>query len=207
MCVWLPPFSSSAARMYSFSTSSSGRTVPRVATGIGKRLADLLGQVLELDATSARERDGALHGVLELAHVARPLVAQELIGGARGEARDLALHPQRRVREQHPGERQDVVPALAQRRHVQLDDLEPVVEVLPEGAARDAVGEVAVGGGQDAHVDPPALVLADAPDLPLLQRAQELDLHARRDLADLVQQQRPAVGRLEQARPVLRSRR
>ena len=105
--------------------------------------------------------------------------------------------------EQHPGERQDVVPALAQRRHVQLDDLEPVVEILPEGAAGDPVGEVAVGGGHDAHVDLPALVLADAPDLPLLERPQELDLHARRDLADLVQQQRPAVGRLEQARPVL----
>ena len=153
MCVWLPPFSSSAARMYSFSISSSGRTVPVVATGVGKRLADLLGQVLELHAAAARERDGALHGVLELAHVARPLVAQQLIGGARGEAGDLALHAQRRVREQHPRERQDVVAALAQRRHVQLDDLEPVVEVLAEGAARDAVGEVAVGGGHDAHVD------------------------------------------------------
>ena len=65
------------------------------------------------------------------------------------------------------------------------------------------MGEVAVGGGHDAHVDLAALVLADAPDLPLLQRPQELDLHARRDLADLVEQQRPAVGRLEQARPVL----
>ena len=36
---------------------------------------------------------------------------------------------------------------------MQLDDLEPVVEVLPEGAACDAVGEVAVGRGDDAHVD------------------------------------------------------
>ena len=71
---------------------------------------------------------------------------------------------------------------------MQLDDLEPVVEVLPEGAARHPVGKVAVGGGQDAHVDVPALVLSDAPDLPLLQCAQELDLHPRRDLADLVEQ-------------------
>jgi hypothetical protein len=37
-----------------------------------------------------------------------------------GEGRDLALHPQRRVREQHPGERQDVVSALAKRRRAQL---------------------------------------------------------------------------------------
>jgi hypothetical protein len=87
---------------------------------------------------------------------------------------------------------------------VQLDHLEPVVEILPEIAAGHAVGQVAVGGSHHAHVDLAALVLADAPDLPLLQRSQELDLHARRNLADLVEQQRPAVGGLEQARPILR---
>src|SRR3954462_13089715 len=81
---------------------------------------------------------------------------------------------------------------------MQLDDLEAVVEVLPEVAARDAVGEIAVGGGHDAYVDAPALVLADAANLALLQRPQQLDLHTRGDLADFVEQQRAAVRRLEQ---------
>ena len=85
---------------------------------------------------------------------------------------------------------------------MQLHDLEPVVEVLAKGAARDPVSQVAVGGGHHAHVDPSALVLAHAPDLPLLQGSQELDLHAGRDLADFVEQQRAAVGRLEQPRSV-----
>src|SRR6202158_1523100 len=83
----------------------------------GKRLADLLGWVLELHAASARERDSALHGVLKLAHVSRPLVAQELVCRPRGKARDLPLHPQRRLPEQYPGERQNVVSALAQGWH------------------------------------------------------------------------------------------
>ena len=132
------------------------------------------------------------------------MVAQQLIGGGRGQAGNLALHAQGRVRQQHPGQRQDVVSPLAQRGHVQLDHLEPIVQVLAKSAARNSVGQLAVGGGQHAHVDPAALVLAHAADLALLQRAQQLDLHAGRDLAHFVEQQRAAVGRLEQARSVLR---
>ena len=49
----------------------------------------------------------------------------------------------------------------------------------------------------------PGLVLPDAPDLPFLERPQQLDLHARRDLADLVQQEGAPVGGLEQAGPVV----
>src|SRR4029079_1436235 len=85
-----------------------------------ERMANLLGQILDLHATAARERDRALHCVLELSHVARPLVAEELIGGAGGEAENLTCHAQRSVREQHPRERQHVVSALAQGRDMQL---------------------------------------------------------------------------------------
>ena len=87
---------------------------------------------------------------------------------------------------------------------MQLDHLETVVKILAKAAARHAVGQVAVGGGQHANVDLAVLVFADAPDFALLQRSQELDLHTRRDLADFIEQQRPAIGRLEEARTVLR---
>ena len=45
---------------------------------------------------------------------------------------------------------------------------------------------------------------ADARELPLLEHAQELDLRRRRDLADLVEEEVPAVGQLEPAEPALR---
>src|SRR5688572_22591243 len=41
---------------------------PSGGHGTRERLADLFGEVVELDATPLGERDGALHGVLELAH-------------------------------------------------------------------------------------------------------------------------------------------
>jgi hypothetical protein len=68
---------------------------------------------------------------------------------------------------------------------VQLDDLEPVVEILPEGAVCDPVGQVAVGGGQNTHIHRSALALPDPTDLPLLKHPQELDLHAWRDLTPI----------------------
>ena len=64
--------------------------------------------------------------------------------------------------------------------------------------------EVAVGGGDHADVHRAAPVLADAADLAFLQHPQQFDLHARRDLADLVEQERAPVRRLEQSGAVLR---
>src|SRR5438874_700569 len=50
-----------------------------------------------------------------------------------------------------------------------------------------------------AHVHLHADAAADALERALLEHAQQLGLERRRDLADLVQQQRPAVGQLEAA--------
>src|SRR5207247_1719214 len=51
----------------------------------------------------------------------------------------------------------------------------------------------------DARVDRVRLAAADAQGLALLQRAQELHLDVRRDLGDLVEEERAAVGALEAA--------
>src|SRR5262249_54016635 len=57
--------------------------------------------------------------------------------------------------------------------------------------------EVAVGGGDDAHVDGDGLGSADALEGPLLEDAEELGLALGGELADLVEEQGPAVGELE----------
>ena len=60
------------------------------------------------------------------------------------------------------------------------------------------VFEAAVGRGDDPRVDAARQVLADPPDLAVLEHAQQLGLGARRQLADLVEEQRAAVRLLEQ---------
>src|SRR5258706_42002 len=51
------------------------------------------------------------------------------------------------------------------------------------------------------HIAGDGLVAAHAAQLALLQHAQELGLHLRRDVADLVEEEGPAGGLLEQAPP------
>ena len=89
--------------------------------------------------------------------------------------------------------------AIAQRREVDRHDVEPIEEILAEAPRLDLGLEIAVGRGDDAHVDAVRLHAADALELALLERAQELHLHLERDLADLVEEQRAAVGELEAA--------
>ena len=89
--------------------------------------------------------------------------------------------------------------ALAQRRQVDADDVQPVEEVLAEPALLHLVLQVDVGGGDDAHVDLDRLHAAQAHELALLHHAQQLGLRLERDVADLVEEDAALVGELEQA--------
>ena len=92
-----------------------------------------------------------------------------------------------------------VFATLVERRHLDVHDVEAVVQILAEVTAHDQLLQVAVRGGDDAHVDRRRLGAADRAHLVLLQHAQQLDLQTHRHVADLVEHQRAAVGRLEQA--------
>ena len=137
--------------------------------------------------------------VLQLPDVAGPVVALEHGQGLRGDAAHLLAELLAELLEEVGDEQRDVLAALAQRRQVDRDDVEAVEEVLAHRPLRHRRLEVAVGGGDEPHVGLDVLRVADAPDLALLDGPQELDLQQRRDLGDLVEEQRAAVGRGEEA--------
>ena len=110
--------------------------------------------VLDLD-------DEALHLVLQLAHVARPVVGLEELHRLLREARRGLAELGRVALEEVLGEERDVLAALAQRRHADGEDLEAVVEVLAEAPLGDLLLEVAVRRRDDAHVDALLLRRAD----------------------------------------------
>ena len=84
---------------------------------------------------------------------------------------------------------QHVVAALAQRRQVDGDDVEPVEEIGAEAAPPDLLLEVAIGRGDDADVHRDRLGGADRNHLPLLEHAQQLHLQRRRHLAHFVEEE------------------
>ena len=96
-------------------------------------------------------------------------------------------------------QRRDVVLPLAQRRQVDVDDVQPVVEVLAEAALVHHLLEVAVGGRDDARVDADRLHAAEPHELALLHHAQQLGLRLVRDVADLVEEDAALVGEVVEA--------
>ena len=150
---------------------------------------------------AARQDHRALDDVLELAHVARPGVrrpATPARAGSMPRTRLPMVCAYFWTKCSH--EQRDVAGPVAQRRQRDREDVEPVVEILAELAVGDQLLEIAVGRRHHAHVDLDRLGAADALELALLQHAQQLDLHVERQVADLVEEQRAAVGQLEAAR-------
>ena len=86
---------------------------------------------------------------------------------------------------------------------MELHDVDAIVKVSAEAVLADFLLEVARRCGHDANVHRARGVVSDAPDLAFLENAQELDLERERQLADLVEEDRAAVGFLEQAAPLL----
>ena len=101
------------------------------------------------------------------------------------------------------GEARDIADALAQGRHRDLEDVDPVEQVLAELLVRDHVREVLVRRGDDPHVDLDGLGPADRCERTLLEHAQELHLKRGGHISDLVEEERAAIGDLEQARLIL----
>src|SRR5712692_2674473 len=168
---------------------------PRPALGGARRKP----QILDADLLGSGQGERALEDVLELADIAGKVVARELVErrGRQPRRGHCALGGE--ALEDARREHTHVLAAFAQRRHRQLDDVDTVEQVLPEAARRDQRGELLMCGADDAHVDRILLRRADLAHPPLLDRAQQLHLHGERQLGHLVEEQRAAVRRLEEA--------
>ena len=203
-----PPVRSSASIIRRRSTSpiTSSRFTPSAGkhraglAGLSRRAAHLGRQIAEADRARAGERDRALDDVFELAHVAGKIVAIERAQGVGRETEHVLAHLAREALDEALDQERDVVAPLAQRRQLEADDVEAVVQVLAELAARDVGFDVAVGRGDHPHVDFRFLGRADRTHLAFLQHAKQLHLQAQRQLADFVEQDGAAVGFAEESR-------
>ena len=153
---------------------------------------------LDADLVAVGQQHGAMDRVLQLAHVAAPAVAGQAQQARRAtvgrygrpftsaylRAKCSASAAMSPGRSRSGGTRSDTT----FRRKYRSSRKVP---------RRTSAEQVAVGGGQDAHVHLDRRCAAQPVDLALLQRAQQLGLQAHVHLADLVQQQGAAAGGLE----------
>jgi hypothetical protein len=97
----------------------------------------------------------ALDQVLQLADVAGKAVVKQRLDRALAEAGHVALVALAVVVQEVAHQQRDVVAALAQRRQVDGEDIEPVEQVFAEAALAHGLAQVDVGGRHHA-ARPPA---------------------------------------------------
>ena len=151
----------------------------------------------------AADHEGVLDGVFQLPHVSGKRIGHEARHRRHRDARDAS--PLRRVeaRDEPLDEERDVLGPAPERRQGQPDDVQAEVEVLAEAPVHHLRREVAVGRGEDPDVGLHRLDGAERRVLPLLKHPQKLDLYGRRQLADLVEEERPSLREGETAGLVL----
>src|SRR4029077_16494858 len=94
-------------------------------------------------------------------------------------------------------EERNIAPSISERRHFDGEDIQAVEEVLTERTVRNRGLEIAVCRGDDANIGPNRLRPADAFEHALLQNAQQRNLRLRRQLSDLIEEDRARVRELD----------
>ena len=98
-----------------------------------------------------------------------------------------------------PGQQVDVAATLVEPGQMQIDHIEPVVQIFAKFAARNRRFQILVGGSDDAHVDAVHFACADRPHLLVFDDAQKLDLQRQRHIANLVEKQGAVIRLADQA--------
>src|SRR5690606_28076433 len=154
-------------------------------------------QVIKADHAAVGHRRSTKDDVLQLAHIAGPAIAEQRRQGGGGEAAGWPLDLVARQYEEMARQQQDVFATLAQWRDIQVEHVEAIEQVLAKGAGADQLFQVAVGGAEDAYVDPDLALATDPPEAALAEKVHQLGLQVRRHLGDFVEEYRTAVGQLQ----------
>src|SRR5437016_13845032 len=148
---------------------------------------------------SIAEHDGTLDHVLELADVSRPLVGTEMLHRLRRHGTDLLPEVPGEAREEEHDQSRDVGATLAQRWDLDRKHVQPVEETRTEAPRPHRFLEIAIRRGDHPHVHPKRPARPHGFELLLLENAKKLHLRLEGQLADLVEEDRAAIGELEAA--------
>src|SRR5205814_509649 len=99
-----------------------------------------------------------------------------------------------------PHQRNNVLPPLSQRRNLDWEDVEPVIEIAAKFPLVNQLLQVAVSCRDHAHVQAARLVASDSFEDPVLQDSQQLRLQLQREIAHFVEKQGSFVGQLQAAK-------
>ena len=151
----------------------------------------------QLDHVTSAQNHGVLHCGAQLPHIPRPSVTDDRLQRIGGEVAHqlgvLFCELAQKTQCQH----RDVRRALTQGRRPKLHYTQSKIEVLAKLAVAYHLLQVFVSGRDDSHVRRQRLVATDPLERALAEKPQHLDLRRLVDFANLVEEQRAALGLLE----------
>jgi len=154
------------------------------------------GEVLRQERSTAGQDDGVFQGVAQFADVSHPrLIGQEL-HRRRQKRQDARVE----AHEKMLCQRHDVVAPLAQRRQVNLEDVQAKKQIVAKRPLGDLALQVLMRRRQYPDAQGVRLIAADGRHLVVFQDAQELHLHRHRDVGQFVEEDGAAVRQRQQAR-------
>src|SRR5580704_5680585 len=92
-----------------------------------------------------------------------------------------------------------VLPALSQRRNHDRKHVQPIVKITAEFITCNHLCQIAMGGGNQTHVDVMRAAAAQAFELLFLQNAQKFRLQCQWQVPDFVQEQSAGISHFEAA--------
>src|SRR5262249_1957122 len=124
----------------------------QVCRGGGRRWRRIEREVFRGDQAALAQNRRALEGVVQFTHVSRPFVLQQRVTSVEAQ---FEVRPTRRladVVEKRVAERQDIAAPVAQGRQLDLEHLQPIVEILAKVAVQDGLTKVAIRRRQHSYV-------------------------------------------------------
>src|SRR6266566_78090 len=171
----------------------------KIARPLGRHLAELRREAGARDQLFLAHDGRALQSVAQFADVSRPGMPHEDIHHFRADSADMPAVLGVDVAQNVLHEQGDVFFVIAKRRQVNVKNVQPEVEILPQLAVADGLLGIFVRCRNHAHVHGRFRFASQAAHLAVFEHAQELGLRGRGHLADFVEQKRSAVGQFEAA--------
>src|SRR5258707_8274075 len=108
-----------------------------------------------LDRSAVRaERHRTLNFIFQVPYVAWPPVLREGVEHGRTQLDISFAESIAGLAEEKRAEMRNLLATLAQRRHVDSNDTQPVIQILAEPTFGDPLLQIGIRGGQHTHIDP-----------------------------------------------------
>ncbi len=179
----------------------------RVANAIMQRAHRLAGrgglfqnrvwQVIDQNQFGRAQHHGPLDGVLQFAHIARPVIALKAGTSLRRNAGHAPFHLLAILRRKKCRQQRNIFAPLPQRRHVERHDIEAIVKIGTKGSRTRCFFQIAIGSGNQPDIEFDGTRSAHPLKFPLLQNSQQLGLHGDGQLSDFIQKNRAALSHLK----------